>query len=70
MGKKKKTGVVKPVNIKHHVLEKDDDVVQNRFSVKKLTLHEQRLSNEHQEELQSLVLVGSLAAIGIVYFLK
>ena len=70
MGKKKKTGVVTPVNIKDNVLEKDDDVVQNRFSVKKLTLHEQRLSNEHQEELQSLVLVGSLAAIGIVYFLK
>ena len=36
----------------------------------KLTLHEQRLSSEHQDELQSLVLFGSLAVVGVVYFLK
>ena len=35
-----------------------------------LTLHEQRLSKEHQEELQSFVLLGSLGIVGIIYFLK
>ena len=35
-----------------------------------LTLHEQRLSGEHQDELQSVVLIGSLIAVGIAYFLK
>ena len=35
-----------------------------------ITLHEQRLSKEHQEELQSFVLLGSLAVVGIIYFLK
>ena len=34
------------------------------------TLREQRLSSEHQDELQSLVLFGSLAVVGVVYFLK
>ena len=77
VGKEKRIGVVKPVNIKHvskkpvnikHISKKPVNI--KGVSAKKLTLHEQRLSNEHQEELQSLVLVGSLAAIGIVYFLK
>ena len=36
----------------------------------KMTLHEQRLSKEHQEELQSLVLLGSFGIVGIIYFLK
>ena len=35
-----------------------------------LTLHEQRLSGEHDDELQSLVLFGSLALVGLVWFLK
>ncbi|WP_215897479.1 hypothetical protein, partial [Acinetobacter baumannii] len=35
-----------------------------------LTLHEQRISKEHQDELNSLVLCGSLAVVGLVYFLK
>ena len=35
-----------------------------------LSLHEQRLSKEHEEESQSLVLFGSLGVVGIVYLLK
>ena len=35
-----------------------------------LTLREQRLSSDQQDELQSLVLLGYLAAVGVVYFLK
>ena len=36
----------------------------------RLSLHEQRLSREHEDELQSLVLWGSLGIVGVVYFLK
>ena len=35
-----------------------------------LSLREQRISKEHDQELQSLVLFGSLAAVGAVYLLK
>ena len=40
------------------------------FRESKLPLKEQRLSKEHQDEVQSLTLYGSLAMIGIIYFLK
>ena len=36
----------------------------------RLSLHEQRLSREHEDELQSLILWGSLGIVGVVYFLK
>ena len=39
-------------------------------SPSRLPLHEQRLSREHEDELQSLVLWGSLGIVGVVYFLK
>ena len=35
-----------------------------------LTLQQQRLSKEHKDELDSLVLFGSLSVVGVVYFLK
>ena len=35
-----------------------------------LTLKDQRLSKENQDELQSLTIYGSLGVIGIIYFLK
>ena len=42
----------------------------NEGTTQNLTLHEQRLSKEHPEELQSLVLLGSLGVVGVIYFLK
>ena len=55
-------GVVKQPLKQTHVIP--------RSNAGALTQREQRLSSEHDDELQSLVLFGSLALVGLVWLLK
>ena len=50
--------------------EEEDKKLINLPNVNVLPLREQRLSREHQEELQSVLLLGSIIMIGVVYVLK